>query len=159
MRNLIRSKVLRGLSCAALVLAFGTSVATAQTAAPAKVYKARLATSIPNKPDDLSSAWAIEAFRSRLKERTGGQVELEVFWAGQLYSEVAAIKAMLDGAVEFSSSTSSNASGFTRAYFVLDMPYLFPNVDVLGKTIVAGPFNKRLKEMVTKDGVSSFSVQ
>lgn len=132
-------------------IGFAEPVQIAQVSTSSPVLKPRLATSIPNRPSDLSSAWAIEEFRSRLKERSQGRIDLQVFWGGQLYSEVAAVKAMLDGAVEFGTATSANTATFTRAYFVLDMPYLFPSADVLGKTLILGPFNKTLKEMVSKD--------
>ncbi len=126
-------------------------VPTAAAQAPEKVYKIRLATCIPDKPDGMSAAWAVATLRDRLKERSKGQLDIQVFWAGSLYCEVAAIRAMLDGAVEMATSSVQNTGTFTRAYFVLDMPYLFPDADAVAKSVILGPFNRRLKDLVTQD--------
>jgi TRAP-type C4-dicarboxylate transport system substrate-binding protein len=139
----------RWIALALLVAMVLVPAAAAQ--APEKVYKMRLATCIPDKPDGMSAAWAVATFRDRIKERSKGQLEVQVFWAGSLYCEVAAIKAMLDGAVELGTSSVQNAGTFTKAYFVLDMPYLFPDAEAVAKTVILGPFNRRLKELVMQD--------
>jgi len=139
----------RGIALALLGTLVLVPVAGAQ--APSTVYKMRLATCIPDKPDGMSAAWAVATFRDRLKERSKGQLDVQVFWNGSLYCEVAAVKAMLDGAVELSTSSVQNAGTFTKAYFVLDMPFLFPNAEAVASTVILGPFNKRLKELVMHD--------
>ncbi|MBI2323189.1 MAG: TRAP transporter substrate-binding protein [Chloroflexi bacterium] len=118
---------------------------------PARVYKVRIATSIPEKPDGLSDAWALAAFAERIKQRSNGQLDAQVFWAGSLYGEVAALKAMLDGAIEVGAASVQNHGTFSNAFFVLDMPFLFRSADEEMKAVVDGPFNKRLKELFVKD--------
>ncbi|MBI4506184.1 MAG: TRAP transporter substrate-binding protein [Chloroflexi bacterium] len=126
----------------------------AQPAAPAgadKVYKIRIASCTPQKTDGMSSAWFLQAFADRIKERSKGQLAPEIHWAGTLYCEVAAQKAMLDGAVEIGDASIQNSGTFTKAYFVLDLPFLFKDADEEAKAVILGPFNKRLKELHMKD--------
>jgi TRAP-type C4-dicarboxylate transport system substrate-binding protein len=119
------------------------------TAAGAK--RIRIGTCAPNKPDDLSLAWLLTEFKNRVEKGSNGQLEVQVHWAGSLYCEVSAIKAMLDGAIEMSTSSVQNAGTFTKGFFVLDMPFLFNSFDEVKKTIVLGPFNQQIKDLVNKD--------
>lgn len=124
----------------------------AQAAKPAgQVYRLRFATCAPDRRDGLSASWAYAEFLDRIKQRAQGRFDVQAHWAGSLYCEVAALKAMLDGAVEIGTASIQNSGTFTKAFFVLDMPFLFPNKDVEAKTIIQGPLNKRFKDLVMQD--------
>ncbi|MBI4507266.1 MAG: TRAP transporter substrate-binding protein [Chloroflexi bacterium] len=136
--------------------------AQAQPAKPAAAAPGarviRVGTQVPDKADALSISWVLSQLRDRLKQRSNGQLDMQIHWNGSLYSEVSAIKAMLDGAVDMSPSSVQNAGTFTKAFFVLDMPFLFDSYDELEKAVVLGPFNKRIKELVTKDQPNMLSI-
>lgn len=117
----------------------------------ATAKKIRIGTCSPQKPDQLSLAWLLTEFKTRVEKGSNGQLVVEPYWAGALYCEVAAIKAMLDGAVEMATSSVQNAGTFTKAFFVLDMPFLFQSYDELEKAVILGPLNQRIKDLVTAD--------
>jgi TRAP-type C4-dicarboxylate transport system substrate-binding protein len=125
--------------------------AAEKPAAQPGAKKLRIATCAPDRPDGLSPSWAYKEFAERVQKRSNGQIETQVHWAGSLYCEVAALKAMLDGAIEAGTASVQNSGTFTKAFFVIDMPFLFQSVEEEQKVLIEGPYNKRLKDLVMRD--------
>ena len=141
----------RAMTALMVFLCGGVVLAVSGASAQQQPVRPKLATGVPNNPEGLSTSWAIAAFRDRVKERSNGAIDIQVFWGGSLYSEGASLKAMLDGAIEFSSSSTANAGVYSRTYFALDVPYLFPSADALGRTLILGPLNQKIKSLVTRE--------
>jgi TRAP-type C4-dicarboxylate transport system substrate-binding protein len=85
-------------------------------------------------PDDLTDnevAPAMAHFESLVEARTGGDIDVQVFGAGSLGSEVDTGKQAQQGTTVQASVMSSGAmSSFYPDYQIITTPFLFPNYRV-----------------------------
>ncbi|WP_075219658.1 DctP family TRAP transporter solute-binding subunit [Acuticoccus yangtzensis] len=84
-------------------------------------------------PEEMSNEVqpALVHFKSLVESKTKGEVEVEIFGAGQLGSEVETAKQAQDGMLLQSTVISSGAmSSFYPEYQVITAPFLFPNYEV-----------------------------
>src|SRR5919106_5070275 len=112
---------------AAVALGFAatSSVAMAQT------YTMVIAHLLPEDLTDNEVAPAYAHFESLVEARTAGDIDVQVFGAGALGSEVETGKQAQAGTTVQSSLLSSGAmSSFYRDYQIITTPFLFPNYRV-----------------------------
>ncbi|MCG8484040.1 MAG: DctP family TRAP transporter solute-binding subunit [Clostridia bacterium] len=64
-------------------------------------------------------------FKEIVEEKTGGQIEIKIFPAGQLGGDRELIEAVQMGNVTMSSPSSAPVSSFNKEFYVLDIPFLF----------------------------------
>jgi TRAP-type transport system periplasmic protein len=94
-----------------------------QAAAQEKVMKLKLATVIPAK-----HAYNVGAreFSKRIKDATGGTVDIRVFPGGQLGTgEREVLEGMQIGNIDLAVTATGPISGFCPSMMVLDLPFLF----------------------------------
>src|ERR671918_2405490 len=109
----------------ALGFAATSSVAMAQT------HTMVIAHLLPEDLNDNEIAPAMAHFESLVEARTGGDVDVQLFGAGALGSEVDTGKQAQQGATVQSSIMSSGAmSSFYPKYQIITTPFLFPNYRV-----------------------------
>src|SRR5690606_25152594 len=110
---------------AALLLALGIGTAQAQS------YQMVIAHILPEDLSDNEIAPAMAHFKTLVEARTGGDLEVQVFGAGALGSEVETGKQAQAGTTVQSSIMSSGAmSSFYPKYQIITTPFLFPNYRV-----------------------------
>jgi tripartite ATP-independent transporter DctP family solute receptor len=110
---------------AALAIAATSSVAMAQT------YTMVVAHLLPEDLTDNEVAPAMAHFESLVEARTGGDIDVQVFGAGALGSEVETGKQAQAGTTVQASVLSSGAmSSFYPDYQIITTPFLFPNYRV-----------------------------
>jgi tripartite ATP-independent transporter DctP family solute receptor len=110
---------------AALAIAASSSVAMAQT------YTMVVAHLLPEDLTDNEVAPAMAHFESLVEARTGGDIDVQVFGAGALGSEVETGKQAQAGTTVQASVLSSGAmSSFYPDYQIITTPFLFPNYRV-----------------------------
>jgi TRAP-type transport system periplasmic protein len=110
---------------AALAIAATSSVAMAQT------YTMVVAHLLPEDLTDNEVAPAMAHFESLVEARTGGDIDVQVFGAGGLGSEVETGKQAQTGTTVQASVMSSGAmSSFYPDYQIITTPFLFPNYRV-----------------------------
>jgi tripartite ATP-independent transporter DctP family solute receptor len=110
---------------AALAIAATSSIAMAQT------YTMVIAHLLPEDLTDNEIAPALAHFEALVEARTGGDIDVQVFGAGALGSEVETGKQAQQGTTVQSSVLSSGAmSSFFRDYQIITTPFLFPNYRV-----------------------------
>ncbi|MEB3101016.1 DctP family TRAP transporter solute-binding subunit [Ferviditalea candida] len=66
-------------------------------------------------------------FASIVKEKSGGQIEVQVFPNGMLYSESQGIDALRNGDIQMIAPAFSNLSLLIPQWLAMDLPYAFPN--------------------------------
>ncbi|MGH6903221.1 MAG: TRAP transporter substrate-binding protein DctP [Geminicoccaceae bacterium] len=109
------------------VLAFTLGVSAAQ----AQTYQMVIAHLLPEDLTDNEIAPAMAHFKTLVEARTGGDLEVQVFGAGALGSEVDTGKQAQGGTTVQSSIMSSGAmSSFYPKYQIITTPFLFPNYRV-----------------------------
>jgi len=119
-----------GIHCAtgtvaALAIAAGSSVAMAQT------YTMVISHLFPESLTDNEVAPAFAHFEALVEARTGGDIDVQIFGAGALGSEVETGKQAQAGTTVQSSLLSSGAmSSFYPDYQIITTPFLFPNYRV-----------------------------
>ena len=83
-----------------------------------------------------------DAFAKEVKDKSGGRVEVQVFGAGALGGERDLIEGVKNGFIQAGLASGVMANFFPSA-MVTDIPYLFPNDDVVDK-VMDGPFGQKL---------------
>ena len=110
---------------AALAMVATSSIAMAQT------YTMVVAHLLPEELRDNEIAPAMAHFESLVEARTGGDIDVQVFGAGALGSEVDTGKQAQQGTTVQASVMSSGAmSSFYPDYQIITTPFLFPNYRV-----------------------------
>jgi tripartite ATP-independent transporter DctP family solute receptor len=114
-------KLLFGLIGAVILMGFILPAGPAPAAEPAKVKFGHVA------PPFHGLSKGAEAFAAYVKEKTQGRIDIAVFPAGQLGSEVAMSELVQVGGIEIASITTAVLQNFVPQCSVIDMPFIFPN--------------------------------
>ena len=69
----------------------------------------------------------LEHFASLLKEKSGGQIEMQIFHSSQLGSERDAIEGVSMGTIEMTLVSSAPLANFTSSFLVFDLPFIIVN--------------------------------
>ena len=84
-------------------------------------------------PDAASSSIGVAAqeFADQLNERSGGELEVKVYFDGSLYGgdATAAVTTMQDGGLDMLCLATSWYASFDDSFNVIQIPYLFKSVD------------------------------
>lgn len=88
-------------------------------------------------------------FAELVKEKTKGEVEIEVHF-GSLGAEAALAEAVMSGSVDFGNMAGSNATRFSNAYLIFDLPFLFKNYDDMLNAL-DGPIGRSAIAQFEKD--------
>lgn len=84
-------------------------------------------------PDAASSSIGVAAqeFADQLNEKSGGELEVTVYFDGSLYGgdATAAVTTMQDGGLDMLCLATSWYASFDNSFNVIQIPYLFKNVD------------------------------
>ncbi|RNA67493.1 DctP family TRAP transporter solute-binding subunit [Alteribacter keqinensis] len=87
------------------------------------VYEIRVAHLVN---EEQSTHVALESFKERVEERSGGQLKVEAYPNGSLYgSDREAIEAVQMGNLEMTIPAVAPLSGFNSSFMVFDLPFLF----------------------------------
>ncbi|MDR2367633.1 MAG: DctP family TRAP transporter solute-binding subunit [Deltaproteobacteria bacterium] len=82
-----------------------------------------------------------------LKERTKGEVILQPFPDSMLGSEQELIEYLQMGTVDVTCVSSGPLSGFTDAFLVLDLPFIFPDAPT-ARRVLDGPIGQKILDSV-----------
>ena len=104
----------------------------------------------PGTMDQPKHAAAV-AFQSCTEAGSGGELQVEIFPAGQFGDEVTALEGLQLGTLELVVMHDGPIAGFFKPIEVLSMPYLFPNQAVAWE-VFDGPFmTERFAEAMRED--------
>jgi len=115
------------LLCLVVVLATASTLGCKPTPTP-PVEKIHMIASFdvpPTGPDaealiDLLNTW---------KEATGGVLEYDAHWSGELYNDVDGVQATSTGAIQMAGGAGYCFEGFEPRYAIFNAPLLFDNID------------------------------
>lgn len=97
---------------------------------------------LSNKPGSPRVMGA-ELFGKLIKERTGGKVDVKIFPSSQLGKTRQMIEQIQMGSLECLITPTAFFGGFNRMITVVDLPFLFPSIEVYYK-VMNGPFGEEL---------------
>jgi len=84
-----------------------------------------------NTPKGLTA----EHFASLVKQKTNDRVEIQVFPNGMLHSENTEAEALRRGEIQMIAPSFSNMSNIDPAWFVMDLPFAFPDQDAVDEAL------------------------
>ncbi|MFQ5841073.1 MAG: DctP family TRAP transporter solute-binding subunit [Thermodesulfobacteriota bacterium] len=120
----------------------------------AKVMKLKLATVVV--PHHAYNEGARE-FARRLKEATGGVIDIRVYPGGQLgKGERELLEGMQMGAIDLAVTATGPISGFSQSMMVLDLPFLFRDYRHVD-SVLDGPIGRKLLDDLEKAGLKGLS--
>ncbi len=138
----------------ALTLVGAWHAVTASAAAAAEPLVLRLAHSYATTSARHLSA---EKLGQMLEAATGGRVRIQIFPAGQLYTnEAQALQAVIQGNIELATPPLGNVTAFDPAFFVFDLPFLFKDQDTLNR-FEDGPIGTALLKRFERIGLKGLS--
>ncbi len=108
-----------------LVLSLGAFVLPAAGAAEPEYVILGATSNVETHPHYLG----LVRFSELLYEKSGGRIQLETFHSGTLGSERDIVEGMQLNTVQVGAITSAPLSGFTDAFLVFDLPFLFSDVE------------------------------
>lgn len=101
-------------------------------------------------PDSPFQASA-EQFKEIVEEKSEGRIKVEIYPAEQIGPGRQAIEALQLGSMEMINMPVAFFAGFDMKYSLVDMPFLFPNEDVLWKTLEGDIGTELLDLLVDQD--------
>lgn len=94
-----------------------------------------------------------EKFKELAEAATGGRVKVEVYPSSQLYKDKEELEALQLGAVQMLAPSLAKFGPLgVREFEVFDLPYIFPNKDVL-RRVTEGPVGKDLLKKLESKGI------
>jgi len=94
-----------------------------------------------------------EKFKELAEARTGGKVKVEVYPNSQLYKDKEELEALQLGAVQMLAPSLAKFGPLgAKEFEVFDLPFIFPNKDVL-RRVTEGPVGKQLFEKLETKGI------
>ena len=102
-------------------------------------------------PDDAHQ-WTALKFKELVEKYSNGKVEVQIFPAGQLGSEQRGFQDVQNGVVQATSLAVNNATMFTPATGLFDLPYIFKSRDEAYK-VFDGLWADMDKKMIEQGGV------
>ncbi|HUT70658.1 MAG TPA: TRAP transporter substrate-binding protein [Desulfatiglandales bacterium] len=119
-----------------------------------KTIKLKLATVIPAKH---AYNLAGMEFARRIKEATGGAVDIRIFPGGQLGTgEREVLEGMQIGSIDLAVTATGPISGFSPSMMVLDLPFLFRDYSHVD-AVLDGPIGRRLLDDLEKSGLKGLA--
>lgn len=112
---------------------FGVALALLAGAAQAADY--RMSMIVPPSHQWAKSAAAMAA---RIKDRTGGRVNILIFPSGQLGPEAQILQQMQTGALDFAFLTMGELANRDDDFGILAAPYLVPDIAAAGRLLKGG---------------------
>lgn len=91
-------------------------------------------------------------FAEKVKEKTNGRVEVQVFPGGQLGGEKAQIEGLMSGSHDFFMGTQAPLSNWLPQFMALDMPYLITS-EAQADKVLAGEVGKTLLDLMPAKGI------
>jgi tripartite ATP-independent transporter DctP family solute receptor len=130
--------------CLFLVLALALAV----TAAGAPKYQWKLASVLP---DSHPVHQALIYFADKMAERTGGEVKITIFPAGQLGGEKDFIEGVKLDSIELTKVSSGPMGQYSPSLQVVSLPFIWRNLDHQ-HNVLQGPIGQRLLADMEKYG-------
>ena len=91
-------------------------------------------------------------FKALVEKRLPGKVEVEVFPNSQLFGDNKVLEAMLLGDVQLACPSLSKFKKYTKVLQLYDLPFLFKDMDAVGK-FQSGPYGQKMLSSLESKGL------
>lgn len=132
-----------------LLTGLGLAVALALPVAAAD-YNLRFATSQANPNDPIVKA--MQTYAERVKERSGGRIEMTIFTGDQLGPQKKVNEMVLSGATLMNATDYGQLSQFVADMGILAGPYVYPDLESTER-LFASPLYKELSDRLAERGI------
>lgn len=105
-----------------------------------------------NYPTDSPAHKAAEAFKKEIETKTEGSIKVDIFPAMQLGSNREQLEALQQGSIQVDLQPVAIIGNFAPELQMLDLPYLFPNADVMWE-VLDGECGERLLSGLEEKGI------
>jgi len=95
-------------------------------------------------------------FKELAEKKLPGKVKVEVFPSSQLFGDAKEMEALLLGDVQLIAPSLSKFDRYTKKLQVYDLPFMFPNIDVVDR-FQDGPEGQALLNSMTKQGIKGLA--
>ena len=100
----------------------------------------------------------IVSFAERVKERSNGRIEVELFHSAQLFGGKEEMAALERGDIDLTSPLDTYNTGLVPELGISSMPFLWPNPTAVQKSLDAGLFDLGINEAMAKRNVKVLNV-
>lgn len=97
-----------------------------------------------------SMALGYEKFAELVKEKSNGEIIIDIVGGGALAGDQTAVEGTKMGTLDMGSSATNNMAQFTKAFWVTDLPYIFKDIESSHK-VWWGPIGDKMREQASKD--------
>lgn len=130
-------KILALVLAAMMVFTFaacssGSDDPAGETGGDEKTFVMKLAHDLS---EDTPQHQGSQIFEQLVEENSGGRIDVQIFPAGQLGTDIEAAEMMQNNSVQAGLIPTAKLSGFHAPLQVLDLPYLFPSREVMYATL------------------------
>ncbi|SHF85769.1 tripartite ATP-independent transporter solute receptor, DctP family [Modicisalibacter ilicicola DSM 19980] len=94
----------------------------------------------------------LEYFEKIVEERSGGDVQVELFHSAQLGDDLQAVSNLQSGTLEMTAPSTSPLVGMFPEFAVFDLPFLFPTPEV-ADNVLDGEIGQRMLEEASRQGL------
>ncbi|HEY4253241.1 MAG TPA: TRAP transporter substrate-binding protein [Roseomonas sp.] len=95
-------------------------------------------------------------FADNVRDKTGGDVEVQVFTTGQLGTQVNMLTGMQTGIIDLCAHTSGFIDTLFPKFMVMDLPFLFPD-SAAAERVLDGPVGQQLLAEFPSKGIYGLS--
>ena len=99
----------------------------------------------------------LEHFASLLKEKSGGQIEMQIFHSSQLGSERDVIEGVSMGTIEMTLVSSAPLANFTSSFLVFDLPFIIVNREK-AYAWMDGPQGRKILDTLTPKNIIGLGI-
>jgi TRAP-type transport system periplasmic protein len=100
----------------------------------------------------------IVSFAEKVKQRSNGRIEVEIFHSAQLFGGKEEMGALERGDIDLASPLDTYNTGLVPALGISSMPFMWPNPDAIQKTLDAGLFDLGINQAMAKRNVKVLNV-
>ncbi len=93
---------------------------------------------------------AMDTFKAKAAEKSGGSIEISIYPAGQLYNDKNMNDAVISGGIDMGLNTVGRWASIVPAMDVFDVPFLFPSYEKVDQAIDKGLGEKLGGELIKK---------
>lgn len=94
----------------------------------------------------------LEKWKELVDKESKGRIEIQIFPSAQLGDDIKTMTALRAGTLEMSGPSSSPIATIDKKWMVFDLPFLFPNEQVVDK-VLDGPFGKKMLDSLSSHGL------
>ncbi len=116
-------KITAAALIAAMALVAGCGGSGEKKDAPQQKVALKMATALPSSHPLVK---AMDTFKAKAAEKSGGSIEITIYPAGQLYNDKNMNDAVISGGIDMGLNTVGRWASIVPAMDVFDVPFLFP---------------------------------